>query len=216
MTTRVMLVALTMLGPLLGLPSVDPAGSVYTRGPVPSTYTARLAPVPLNGASATGADGVLTLTLQGTTAHITEDVHRLAAIFESQPYPHLQQIHGLRNGICPTVAADANNDGVISGAEAEPQYGPALTTLSMIGDTSPATATNARLAPTGSSYHYSRTIPLNSRTMEAIRDGTAVIVIDGLDPATTAPSATTRSSVLAPALPLEVTAPALCGALIAG
>ena len=214
MTTRMML-ALAMLGPLLALPPVGPAGPATTPGPVPNTYTARLAPVPLNGASASGADGVLTLTLQGKTAQITEDVHGLAAIFESQPYPHLQHLHGLRRGTCPTAATDANHDGVISGVEAEPDYGPALTTLSVAGDTSPAAATNTRLTPTGSSYHYSRTIPLNSRTMEAIRSGTAVIVVDGLDPATAAKSATTRSSVLEPALPLEITSPALCGTLVA-
>jgi hypothetical protein len=96
-TTR-MMVALTMLGPLLALPPVGTAGAASTSGPAPDTYTARRAHVPLNGASASGAEGVLTLTLQATTAQVTEDVHALAAIFSEPALPAPPASSGLEKG----------------------------------------------------------------------------------------------------------------------
>lgn len=176
-----------------------------------TTYTATLAPVPLNGA--TGASGTLTLVLDGNTATITEHVSGLAATFNGGPFPHVQHIHGGGMGTCPLAAADTNGDGVISTTEGGPAYGGILTTLSVSGGTTPAQGTDIKIAPSGASFDYSRTITLSDATVKAIQAGNAVIVVHGLDPATAPPAATSTKSALLPTLPLAATAPALCGPL---
>jgi hypothetical protein len=203
------IVTLAAVAPLLGLVGAASAG------PAPGTYIASLTPVPLNGASAHRAGGQLRLTLRGTTAEISVDVHGLGATYLGKPYPHPQHIHGLARGMCPTAEADTNHDKVISDVEAVAVYGLVLTTLSATGDTSPVTGTDTTTAPTGSAFHYTRTIPLDPDTRQALANNTAVIVVTGLDLATAAPAAGTESSVLVPALPLGATAPALCGKLVA-
>src|SRR6476619_2374313 len=60
---------------------------------------------------ATGS-GMLSLTLNGNQATITEHWSGLAASFGGAAYPHVQHIHIGAMGTCPTMAADANGDGV--------------------------------------------------------------------------------------------------------
>lgn len=180
----------------------------------PQTYEATLSPVPLNGQN--NATGMLTLSLNGDVATIHETVSGLAATFNGQPFPHVQHIHGGGQGVCPTAAADTNHDGVISTPEGGPAYGSVLTTLSQApGGTSATDATNTSIAPSGSSYTYTRTITLDAKTLQSIEANTAVIVVHGLDPATAPKAATTEKSPLVPSLPLAATAPALCGKLVA-
>ncbi len=178
-----------------------------------TTYTAKLSPVPLNGAD--GATGTLTIALNGNQATITQQVSGLATTFMNAPYPHVQHIHGGANGVCPIASADTNSDGVLNTAEGQPSYGGILTTLSVSGDTTPAAGTNVQIAPTGGSYNYSRTITLDAATMASLTAGKAVIVVHGLNPATAAPAATSSPSELVPSLPLAATSPALCGTLVA-
>lgn len=189
------------------------SGAAFAQTSGASTYTANLAPVPLNGAN--GASGTLTLVLNGSQATITEHVSGLAATFMGQPYPHVQHIHGGAQGVCPTAAADTNGDKVISTTEGAPSYGGIQTTLSVSGDTSPASGTDIKIAPSGASFDYSRTITLDSATVSSLTSGKAVIVVHGLDPATAAPAATSSKSELVPSLPLAATSPALCGTLTA-
>ncbi len=165
---------------------------------------------PLN--HATGS-GTLWLTLDGNTATVTENWTGLAASFSGAPYPHVQHIHIGAKGICPTPAADTNGDGVISTTEGGPSYGAIGATLSTSGDTSPAAGTNIKIAPTGPSTDYHRTITLDSKTVASIKDGTAVIVVHGLDPATLSKKAQGEKSDLVPSLPLAATSPALCGSV---
>jgi hypothetical protein len=179
------------------------------------TYTAQLNPVPLNGGSQDGSTGSLTLTMNGSQATISEHVSGLAATFGGGAYPHVQHIHGGAMGVCPPASADKSGDGVISTTEGAPSYGGILTTLSVKGDTSPAAGTNIKIAPSGGSFTYTRTIKLDSATMQAIKAGTAVIVVHGLNPASAAKGATTEKSDLVPSLPLAATSPVLCGALTA-
>jgi hypothetical protein len=188
-------------------------GAAFAQTSGSTTYTANLQPVPLNGADK--ASGTLTLALNGSQATITEQVSGLAATFMGQPYPHVQHIHGGAQGVCPTAAADTNHDGVISTTEGQPSYGAIQTTLSTSGDTSPASGTDIKIAPSGSSFNYSRTITLDAATMASLTSGKAVIVVHGLDPATAAPAATSSKSELVPSLPLAATSPALCGTLTA-
>lgn len=197
---------------LLGLgAAMPPVAGAATSGP--TTYTATLKPVPKNGQ--TKASGTLKLVLTGTKATITEHVSGLAATFTGKPFPHVQHIHGLAKGVCPTTATKTTT-GVITTQDAQPTYGTIQTTLSVTpGGTSAKTGTNTTIAPKGTSYTYSRTITLNATTMKAIQTHNAVIVVHGLTPSTAPKAATTMKSPLVPSLPLAATAPALCGALTA-
>jgi hypothetical protein len=167
---------------------------------------------PLN--NSTGS-GMLTLTLNGNMATVEESFSGLAAEFDGAPYPHVQHIHIGAKGTCPTQMADKDGDGVVNTTEGEPSYGPIGTTLSTSGDTSPAAGTNLEVALAGASANYSRTFELNADTMASVQDGTAVIVVHGLDPATLSQEAQEAPSDLVPSLPLAATSPALCGPLTA-
>ena len=205
-----------MLGPAaaLGIAAlaapVTASAAATTTTTTTTSYQATLRP--LNNQPATGT---LMLQLNGNTATISEHVSGLAATFSTAPFPHVQHIHGGANGVCPTMAADANGDGVVSTPEAAGSYGAVLTTLSVKGDTSAKAATDVKIAPSGAAYDYHRTITLDSATMSAIDNGTAVIVVHGDDPSKLSKKAQSEKSQLVPSLPLAATAPALCGKLVA-
>jgi hypothetical protein len=169
----------------------------------------------LSSINGSGGSGMLALALSGSTARVTEHWTGLAAKFGDAAYPHVQHIHIGAMGTCPTMSADANGDGVISTTEGASAYGGIGATLSVTGDTSPAAGTDIKIAPSGPSTDYSRTITLDSDTVAAIQGGTAVIVVHGLDPATLSKQAQGEKSDLVPSLPLAATSPALCGPLTA-
>ncbi|WP_295700195.1 CHRD domain-containing protein [Lapillicoccus sp.] len=175
-----------------------------------TSYQATLAAI--NGS---GASGTFMLSLNGSTATISEHVTGVAATFSGAAYPHVQHIHGGAMGVCPTTSADTNKDGVISTTEGAPSYGGILTTLSTSGDTTPAAGTNLKTAPSGGSYDYSRTITLDSATVASLKAGTAVVVVHGLDPTTLSAAAQAEKSDLVPSLPLAATSPTLCGKVLA-
>jgi CHRD domain len=167
----------------------------------------------LNPLNHSNASGMATVSLNGTQGTVKVSYSGLAAKFGGGAYPHVQHIHGGAQGACPTMSNDKNGDGVISTTEGAPAYGGIVTTLSTKGDTSPAAGTNIKIAPAGGSATYSRTIPLSSDSVSALRNGTAVIVVHGLDPATLSKKAQGEKSDLVPSLPLAATSPALCGVL---
>ncbi|TLM86726.1 hypothetical protein FDW83_01700 [Pseudarthrobacter sp. NamE2] len=167
----------------------------------------------LNGSS---ASGTVTVDVTGNQAHVVLKVSGLPATFMDAPYPHVQHIHGGKQGICPAPSADTNGDGVVSTTEGDPAYGPILTTLSTSGDTSPAAGTDLKLAGQGASYTVDRTFELNAETKASLEAGTALVVVHGLDPATLSPAAAEAKSDIVPSLPLAATSPALCGTLTAG
>jgi len=173
-----------------------------------SMYTASL-----NQVNGSGGSGSMSITMNGHQAQITEHWSGLAAKFNGGAYPHVQHIHIAAAGTCPTMADDKNNDGVISTPEAAADYGAIGTTLSVRGDTSPAAGTNIKIAPGGSSTDYSRTITLSNKTMQSLKNDTAVVVVHGLDPASLSKKAQKEKSPLVPSLPLAASSPALCGAL---
>lgn len=160
------------------------------------------------------ASGTLTLSLDGNRATITEHAEGLAATFMDAPFPHVQHIHGGAQGVCPTMSADKNGDGIVDTVEGQPSYGGILTTLSTKGDTSPKAGTNVKTAPAGDSFDYSRTITLDAKSVDALKAGTAVIVVHGDDPSKLSKQAQGEKSNLVPSLPLAATAPALCGKLV--
>ncbi|NYD42843.1 CHRD domain-containing protein [Nocardioides panaciterrulae] len=175
-----------------------------------TSYQATLDPLNHSGGS-----GMATVTLTGNTADIDVSWSGLASTFGGNPYPHVQHIHIGGQGTCPTPAADTNGDGVISTTEGGPAYGGIGTTLSVKGDTSPAAGTNIKIAPSGDSTDYHRTITLDDKTLASLKSGTGVVVVHGLDPATLSKQAQNEKSDLVKSLPLAATSPALCGALTA-
>jgi hypothetical protein len=172
------------------------------------SYEATLAP--LNHSTAAGT---LMLTLNGNRATVMEQASGLPDMFGGMPYPHVQHIHINGQGVCPTTSADTDGDGVVSTTEGAPAYGPIGTTLSTSGPTTAAAGTVLDIAPSGATIDYSRTITLDSATVSAIQNKTAVIVVHGLDPTTLSTKAQAAKSDIVPSLPLAATSPALCGAL---
>ncbi|MBS2552098.1 hypothetical protein KGQ19_35075 [Catenulispora sp. NL8] len=206
-TTRIMAMAAAPAA-LLAFPLAFTASTASAQSSGSATYMATLNP--LN--HATGS-GTLMLQLNGDQAVITEHVQGLATTFMGAAYPHVQHIHIGAAGTCPGASADTNGDGVVSTTEGASFYGGIGTTLSVSGDTSPAAGTDVKIAPSGGSFDYSRTITLDAATVSSIDAGKAVIVVHGLDPATLSAQAQGEPSDLVPSLPLAATSPALCGPL---
>ena len=189
-----------------GLALVLPASAASAAAA--TTYQATLKP--LNNS---GAAGTVMVQLVGDQATVTEHVTGLAATFGGKPYPHVQHIHIDAKGVCPDMSADTNNDQVISTTEGAPSYGAIGTTLSTSGDTSPKAGTTLTVAQSGASFDYNRTFSIEAKTMAALGNGTAVVVVHGLDPATLSKKAQAEKSDLVPSLPLAATSPALCAHL---
>ena len=160
--------------------------------------------------------GTITVDVKGNQAHVVLNVSGMPATFMDAPYPHVQHIHGGKQGTCPDPSADKDGDQVISTTEGDPFYGPIVTTLSTSGDTSPAAGLDLKVGGQGAAYTVDRTFELNAETKAALEAGTAVVVVHGLDPATLSAAGQAAKSDLAPTLPLAATSPALCGTLTAG
>lgn len=194
----------------LGLVLVAPGLTERAAAADAETTTFQAMLHPLNHSN---ASGWLTVELDGRQATIHEEVSGLAATYNDAPYPHLQHIDIGGTGSCPTPAADTDEDGVVSMSEAAPASGTVSVTLSRRGGTSPSDGTNIALAPAGDGFGYSRTIMLDPATIAAVRAGTAVVVVHGLDPLTLSRAAQGAKSDVAASLSLAQTSPALCGVL---
>ncbi|MGV0108966.1 hypothetical protein [Arthrobacter sp. CP30] len=168
----------------------------------------------LNGTTGTGT---VTVDVKGDTATVNLQVNGLAETFMDGPYPHVQHIHGLAMGTCPTSADDANADGIVSVTEGAGKYGGIQTTLTTSGATGPEEGLNLALGGQGGTYNIQRSFEVNQNTKDALAAGTAVVVVHGLDPATAGVSEEVFNSPsdLDPTLPLGATSPALCGNLAA-
>ncbi|WP_394249755.1 hypothetical protein [Arthrobacter pityocampae] len=169
----------------------------------------------LNGTTGTGS---ITVDVTGDTAMVNLQVSGLAETFMDGPYPHVQHVHGGAKGTCPTMADDANGDGIVSVTEGAGLYGGIQTTLTTSGATTPAEGLNLALGGQGGTYSVQREITLDADTKASLEAGTAVVVVHGLDPATAGVSEDVFASPsdLDPELPLGATSPALCGTLVKG
>ncbi len=198
-----------LIAPALALAaiSLSGAGAMAADGGT-TTYQANLGAV--NGSGATGS---VMISLTGDQATVTENVSGLAATFNGAPYPHVQHIHIDGQGTCPGPAADTSKDGVISTTEGGAAYGKIGTTLSSSGDTSDKAALDLKVGGMGAAFTYQRTFTMNAATVSALKAGTGVVVVHGLDPATLPAAAQKEKSDLVPSLPLAATSPALCGSL---
>ncbi|WP_313818355.1 hypothetical protein [Citricoccus sp.] len=167
---------------------------------------------PLNNS---GTVGDALVELDGNEATVTVNVSGAAETFMDGPFPHAQHIHIGADGLCPTAEADTDGDGAVSTPEGQPFYGMIGTSLTTEGDTGVDSALAIERFPGGGSYSYERTFEVNEDTAAAVADGTAVIVVHGVDPANLSAEAQEKMSELDPALPLAATLPAACGAVTA-
>lgn len=161
-----------------------------------------------------GATGTATVKVTGDQATVT--IHTDGA---SAGLPHAQHIHIGGQGICPTMSADSNHDGVLSTVEGQPAYGAVKVSLTTSGDTSANSAVAVSRFPkadANGSITYSRTFTLPSGvTASDVANGVIVqhgVASIGGDKTKYDGSA---KSQLDKTLPLEATAPTDCGKLVA-
>lgn len=185
--------------------SVEPAAST-------GSWTSMATLNPLNNS---GTSGDATVSVNGNEATVSMHVQGAAETFMDGPFPHAQHIHIGAQGVCPPPEADQNGDGAVNVAEGHDYYGMIASSLTTSGDTSPDSGLAVDRFPGGSSYTYERTIEIDDATKAAIENGTAVVVVHGVDPANLSEQAQNEMSELDPSLPLAATLPAACGPLMA-
>lgn len=150
--------------------------------------------------------------------------------------PHAQHIHYGETAAneCPTIALDADGDGLINTVEGVPAYGPVVVSLNTTGDTTPGSFLDVSRFPVSQdgSYDYSRDnieftdvagtgypgadgTGTAKQIADAIRDGEGVLVIHGVDYNGNGfyDFDSEGASELDPNLPREATDPAACGVL---
>ncbi|MFI7481126.1 hypothetical protein ACH9EU_01790 [Kocuria sp. M1R5S2] len=169
---------------------------------------------PLNNS---GTSGGAMVDVHGNEATVSMNVSGAAETFMDGPFPHAQHIHSGEEAAaeCPTPAADADGDGVVNTSEGLPSYGGIVTSLTTEGDVSADSGLAVDRFPGGGAYAYERTFELNAETSQALKDGTAVVVVHGVDPARMPAAAAEKMSDLDPSLPAAATLPAACGVLTA-
>lgn len=134
--------------------------------------------------------------------------------------PHAMHIHGIVESedvlasSCPTMADDADNDGVLTVLEGAPKYGGVQVSLTTEGDTSADSALDVTRYPVGTSIDYSRSAIEIPQVLKPNLSKVHVVIhgIDENGNGTLDLDQTERSS-LTDDLPREGTAPALCGTL---
>ncbi len=170
-----------------------------------SSFQADLGALNQSGVSGTGM-----VTLDGNTVTVMIEATGLLA-----GAPHAQHFHIGAQGTCPTDAANTNGDAFLSTTEGAPFYGAIGTSLTLEGDTSPDSGLAVDRFPTaeGGSVSYDRTFEVTDDVHKALEDGTAVIVLHGVDENGSGTYDGDVMSDLDPTLPMEATAPAACGTL---
>jgi serine/threonine-protein kinase len=172
-------------------------------------FAAFAAPVPTNHLGT--ANGSATISLRGNAVTATVDTNRLL-----NGAPHLIHIHAGGKGICPPASAARPHNGhkSISTTDGIRFYGPPEVSLTNSGDTSAASRLAFPRYPATGTIRYTRSVPVPPGVAKAIRAGSAVIVVHGIDFNHNGRyDDVLDRSELNPAFPGEATAPALCGPL---
>jgi hypothetical protein len=168
-----------------------------------------LGPVPTN--HVTGA-GDIAMRLDGTTLTVTVAAHGLV------DGKHAMHIHAGARGVCPPASAAKRHNGhlAISTIDGAPFYGPPVTALTTRGDTSPKSILAFNRFLSGSAVRYTRKIELTDVVAANIRKNDAVVIVHGIDyDHDGAYGNVLDRSDLDRSLPGEITAPALCGQIVA-
>jgi hypothetical protein len=171
--------------------------------------TGELARIPMN--RVTGA-GDVQMRLSGTTLTVSVAARGLLDA------KHAMHIHAGARGVCPPASAARRHNGhlAISTIDGAPFYGPPVTALTTKGDTSAKSILAFNRFPNGSSVRYTRQIEVSPVIAANIRDDDAVVIVHGIDydHDGTYGNVLDRSD-LDRSLPGEITAPALCGQIVA-
>jgi hypothetical protein len=165
---------------------------------------------PLNGS---GASGIARLALEGHGLDSKINSHGLAP-----ELPHAQHIHGMAQAIseCPTLANDADGDGLVNTAEGLPSYGPIAVSFTTRGDTGPQSGLAVDRFPVaneGGSVNYKRTFEVPSKVANNLGDFAVVQHGVDLNHNGRYDFEAAGASELDPSLPQEATIPANCGVI---
>ena len=178
------------------------------------TYTASLDPVPNNHVD--DASGDVTIALRGQSRVATVTI-TTQGLLDSV---HAQHIHVGALGQCPDASDSTEHNGQLSTSvlDAADKYGAIGTSLTTKGDTSPSSGLAIDRFPVqeGGAYTYERNVKLSQDTYDAITSGeSGVVVVHGIDYNGNGEYDfdSLGASELDSSLPMEATAPALCGAL---
>ncbi len=173
----------------------------------------------LNELNSSGASGSTKITVSDDGETMTVEVTADGLNLDG---PHAMHIHGIVDGdtvlpsSCPTMAEDADGDGVVTVLEGAVKYGSVQVSLTTEGDTSSDSALAVERYPAGDSVRYVRSgIPIPDVLKPSL--GKMHVVVHGIDENGNGMldlDQDERSS-LTDDLPREGTAPALCGTLAA-
>ena len=172
------------------------------------------ATVELTQLNDSGASGTAELMFDDSTNMLTVNIDTSGMVAN---LPHAQHIHIGGQNVCPDMSA-AGEDSILSTPEGQPSYGEIQISLTTEGDFGPSSALAVERFPVASDdgeVSYTRTFDL-TETMGDLTLDDVVIVQHGID--TISPNGEygppPPTSPLDPALPLEATAPATCGAVM--
>ncbi|MDP5181209.1 CHRD domain-containing protein [Blastococcus sp. BMG 814] len=173
---------------------------------------AESATIDLGALNDSGASGTAELVLDEEANTLTVNIDTMGVV---PGLPHAQHIHIGGQNICPPMSA-AGDDGVLSTPEGQPFYGGIQLSLTTEGDFGPDSALAVERFPVASDsgeVSYERTFDL-SQIDGDINLADVSVVQHGID--SISPNGQygppPPASPLNPDLPLEATAPALCGA----
>lgn len=185
----------------------------------------------LNSSGASGSSSIQ-VSEDGNTMTVEVDASGLAEMNtgDGGQLGHAMHIHGIFNGdsldedpgdsdfsasSCPDASADTDDDGVVSVAEGAPSYGGVQVSLTTEGDTSADSALAVERFPVGTSIDYSRDIEIPNAMKDELSK--VHIVVHGIDADGSGDISDEdgRQSSLNEELPIDATAPALCGTLAA-
>lgn len=175
---------------------------------------ASLQPVP---DSMVHGSGTATVTVTGTMLQVTIRATGLDPTTAAGLPAHAQHIHIGGTHSCPTAAAATDHNGhqAISVKDGLPSYGPIKVALTTSGDTSANSGLALKRFPAtpDGTESYTRSITVSSAVAQQIADGQGVVVIHGIDYLHNGSYKDLGKADVDPSLPLEGTAPALCGEL---
>ena len=209
----VSLAAAALALPALAVGAASPAAADHVPGKSGATYTASLDPVANNNVD--DASGDVTVALRGQSRVATVTI-TTEGLLDSV---HAQHIHVGALGQCPDASDSTLHNGNLATSvlDAADKYGSIASSLTTKGDTSPSSGLAIDRFPeqAGDSYTYERTFKLNQDTYDAITSGGGVVVVHGIDYNGNGEYDfdSLGTSSIRPDLPMEATAPALCGAL---
>ncbi|PKW25578.1 hypothetical protein [Phycicoccus duodecadis] len=132
--------------------------------------------------------------------------------------PHAMHLHGIdgtpMDKGCPDGSADADHNGITNVVEGAPFYGGILTSLTTVGDTSPASALDLSRFPVADAtghLEYTRTF---SNAAALANAGTVQVVVHGIDlNGNGVYDFESGPSELGAQFPLEATLPTVCGGI---